>query len=47
MIYAEAQPTPDSTSIASTGQLIAQAPHSMQRSLSIMQAFPSEMLNTA
>jgi hypothetical protein len=35
----EAHPTPASTVIAATGQFIAQAPHSMQASLSDSDAF--------
>jgi hypothetical protein len=42
----EAQPTPASTVIALTGQLRAQAPHSMQASLSLSAAFLFAMLNT-
>jgi hypothetical protein len=41
IIMAVAQPTPDCTLIAFTGQFKAQAPHSMQASLSIIAAFLS------
>ncbi len=46
-MYAEAHPTPDSTARASTGQLSAQAPHSMHLSFSVMMALPSAISNTA
>ncbi len=39
MMTPAAQPTPDSTVIASAGQFVWQAPHSMQASLSAMRAF--------
>jgi hypothetical protein len=45
MMY-EAQPTPGVTVMASTGQLAAQAPHSMQASLSAKQAFWFSTLKT-
>ena len=41
IIIAVAQPTPDCTLIAFTGQFNAQAPHSMHDSLSIIAAFRS------
>jgi hypothetical protein len=43
---AVAHPTPTRTEIASEGQLRAHAPHSMQESLSEMDAFPSSFSNT-
>ena len=39
LIIPEAQPTPESTAIAFTGQFRAQAPHSMQSSFAMMAAF--------
>ncbi len=36
IIIPAAQPTPDSTEIASAGQFIAHAPHSMQASRSLI-----------
>jgi hypothetical protein len=39
LMMSAAQPTPGVTLIASTGQFIAQAPHSMQPSLSMISAF--------
>ena len=48
MITPAAQPTPYSTVMASSGQLVWQAPHSMQASLSAMRAFfESSISNTA
>jgi hypothetical protein len=41
IIMAVAQPTPDCTLIAFTGQFKAQAPHSMHASLSTIAAFLS------
>lgn len=41
-----AQPTPGLTVIAFPGQFIAQAPHSMQASRSMIRAFPSGTENT-
>jgi len=41
-----AQPTPASTLIAATGQFLAQAPHSMQASKSLMRAGLSAGANT-
>lgn len=46
MITAVAHPTPVSTVTAPAGQFLAQAPHSMQRSLSSIFAFLSLMLKT-
>jgi len=40
-MIAEAHPTPGVTEIASAGQFIAHAPHSMQASRSRIRAFPS------
>jgi hypothetical protein len=42
----EAQPTPASTVMAVTGQFRAQAPHSMQASVSMIAAFPAVTENT-
>jgi len=42
----EAQPTPASTEMALTGQLRAQAPHSIQASESMSEAFPALTANT-
>ena len=47
LITAVAQPTPDFTLSASTGQLREQAPHSMQASRSAMSIFPLVRLRTA
>jgi len=46
IMIAAAQPTPAFTSIAFDGQFKAQAPHSMQESLSVMNAFLSVMSKT-
>jgi len=45
-MIAAAQPTPALTFIAFAGQFIAQAPHSMQESLSTISALPLSMTNT-
>ena len=42
----EAQPTPGVTLMASAGQFVAHAPHSMQASLSIIAAFGFSTLKT-
>jgi hypothetical protein len=44
---AQAQPTPGRTVKASTGQFMAQAPHSMQPSLSRISTTPPLKTNTA
>jgi len=46
MMIAAAHPTPDSTAMASAGQFLAQAPHSMQASRSTIRAFLSSTANT-
>ena len=45
-MIAVAHPTPGFTEMASSGQLMAQAPHSMQRSLSWTRALPWATANT-
>lgn len=45
-IMYEAQPTPGVTFMAAAGQFVAQAPHSMQASLSAMAAFGFSTLKT-
>jgi hypothetical protein len=47
LIIPAAQPTPELTVIACTGQFNAQAPHSMHESLLIMCAFFSESTKTS
>ena len=47
LIMPAAQPTPDFTVIAAVEQFIAQAPHSIQKSLRLMNAFFSFTINTA
>jgi hypothetical protein len=46
LIIAAAQPTPEFTLIAPNSQFMTQAPHSMQRSLSVIEAFLLLMTNT-
>ena len=46
-MMAYAQPTPDFTSIAEKGQFLAQAPHSMQLSLSVITALSSFIKKTS
>jgi hypothetical protein len=46
LIIAAAQPTPEFTLIAPNSQFKAHAPHSMQRSLSVIEAFLLFMINT-
>jgi hypothetical protein len=46
LINAWAQPTPLWTTIASVGQLVAHAPHSMQASRSAISALPLSIRNT-
>jgi len=46
VIIATAQPVPALTPIASAGQFIAHAPHSIQESMSSISAFFSTMSNT-
>src|SRR3972149_1555557 len=45
-MIAVAQPTPGRTEIAPAGQFVAQDPHSMQRSLSRIRAFPRATAKT-
>ena len=47
LMMATAQPTPESTEIASSGQFLAHAPHSMQASRSTNRARFSSIRNTA
>ena len=46
LIIPAAQPTPDFTVIASTGQFIAHAPHSIQTSRSLILALVSAIIKT-
>lgn len=45
-MMAAAHPTPGTTLMAEKAQLRMHAPHSMQRSLSVMTALPASILNT-
>jgi hypothetical protein len=46
LMIPEAQPTPASTDMALPGQFLAQAPHSMQASASMSEAFLALTANT-
>jgi hypothetical protein len=46
VMIAEAQPTPELTVIALKSQFLAQAPHSMHRSRSVIAARLSRIMNT-
>jgi hypothetical protein len=46
VMIAEAQPTPESTVMAPKSQFLAQAPHSMHRSLSVTTARLSCIMKT-